>query len=218
MTDLVIFDCDGVLLDSEPVSCRIEAEALTAAGFPITAEEIAGRFVGRPAATMFLELERDFGRPIPAELQSEISRLVREELMDEPVPMPGMTALLERLDGSAICVASSSDPARLEASLAAAHLLRFFRRRIFSAVEVERGKPAPDLFLHAAARMGVEPRRCLVVEDSPAGVLAGVAASMRVVGFTGGSHCGTGHGQRLQAAGAVVVAEDVAMLATALAA
>jgi HAD superfamily hydrolase (TIGR01509 family) len=218
MTDLVIFDCDGVLLDSEPVSCRVEAETLSAAGFPITPEEIAGRFVGRPSATMFQELERDFGRAVPADLQEEIGRRVRESLIAEPVPIPGMADLLHGLGDRTTCIASSSDPVRLEASLAAADLLRFFHRRVFSAVEVERGKPAPDLFLHAAASMGAEPRRCVVVEDSPAGVLAGVAASMRVIGFTGGSHCGIGHDQRLRAAGAATVVDDATALAAALAA
>lgn len=213
--DLIIFDCDGVLLDSEALACRIDSEVLTATGFPITAEEIAERFVGRSSTHMFAELESSFGRRVPPEVQRELRTRVIAALVEEAPAMPGAAAVLDRFTAMR-CVASSSDPDRLKASLSAAGLYTCFKPNVFSAVEVPRGKPAPDLFLHAADRMGVPSQSCLVVEDSPTGVAAGVAAGMTVVGFTGGGHCGPNHAERLREAGAGTIATSMNDLARQL--
>jgi len=125
--------------------------------------------------------------------------------------MPDLVPLLDRLAVPA-CVASSSDPERLRISLGAVGLYDRFHPHIYSAVQVARGKPAPDLFLLAAERLGVAPAACVVIEDSPAGVAAGLAAGMAVVGFTGGGHCGPDHGRSLRAAGAGEVVPSMADL------
>ncbi|MDJ0934295.1 MAG: HAD-IA family hydrolase [Kiloniellales bacterium] len=199
--DLVIFDCDGVLIDSEVLVCRVGAEVFTAHGFPITAEEIARRFIGRSAAHMFGEIEKDTGRVLPETLRDDLKARVNAALAGEVAAMPGLVPLLDRLEVPA-CVASSSDPERLRAALGAAGLYDRFHPHVYSAVQVPRGKPAPDLFLHAAARLGVDPGACLVIEDSLAGVAAALAAGMAVIGFTGGGHCGPGHDEVLLEAGA----------------
>ena len=213
--DLVIFDCDGVLIDSEMLVCRVCAEVFTAQGFPITAGEIARRFIGRSAAQMFGEIEQDAGRPLTEALRDEVKGRVNAALAGEVEAMPGLGALLDRLQVPA-CVASSSDPERLRASLGAAGLYERFQPHVYSAVEVPRGKPAPDLFLHAAARLGAAPEACVVVEDSLAGVAAGRAAGMAVIGFTGGGHCGPSHGEALRAAGAGAAVRSMAELAALL--
>jgi HAD superfamily hydrolase (TIGR01509 family) len=181
--------------------CRVGAEVFTAHGFPITAEEIARRFIGRSAAHMFGEIERESGRLLPDTLRDDLKSRVNAALAGEVVAMPGLVPLLDRLQVPA-CVASSSDPERLRAALGAAGLYERFHPHVYSAVQVPRGKPAPDLFLHAAARLGAAPAACLVIEDSLAGVTAGRAAGMAVIGFTGGGHCGPDHGEALHEAGA----------------
>ncbi len=209
--DLVIFDCDGVLIDSEVLVCSVGAEVFTAHGFPITAAEIARRFIGRSAAHMFGEIEKDTGRALPETLRDDLKARVNAALAGEVAAMPGLVPLLDRLEVPA-CVASSSDPERLRAALGAAGLYDRFHPHVYSAVQVPRGKPAPDLFLHAAARLGVDPGACLVIEDSLAGVAAALAAGMAVIGFTGGGHCGPGHGEVLLEAGAGRVVPSMADL------
>ena len=209
--DLIIFDCDGVLIDSEVLACRIDAEVFTAGGFPITEEEIARRFVGRSAAQMFAEIEAGFGRPLPVSLRAEVKERLNAALASEVEAMPGVHVLLDRLTLPA-CVASSSDPARLEVSLGRAGLYDRFHPHIYSAVQVEHGKPAPDLFLYAAESLGAAVESCVVIEDSPAGVAAGIAAGMTVIGFTGGGHCGPDHAATLRAAGAGEVVQSMADL------
>ena len=202
--DLVIFDCDGVLIDSEPLACRNAAECFTEHGFPITEAEIAARFLGRSGAAMLGELQAQFGRPIPAEAlavrRQRLITLYERELK----PVAGICELLDAL-AVRCCVGSSGTPEYLQFSLGLVGLYDRFAPNVFSAAMVERGKPAPDLFLFAAAQLGVEPQACVVVEDSPAGVHAAVAAGMTVLGFTGGSHCAAGHGDTLLRAGAAAV-------------
>jgi HAD superfamily hydrolase (TIGR01509 family) len=209
--DLLIFDCDGVLVDSEVIACHAVAVALAAVGPALSAEIIGERFVGMSNQDMYAELERERGTPLPASFDAEMNRLAAERYALELQPMPGLAAALAELVPRK-CVASSSTPAMLAKKLDWAGLTRWFEGAVFSAAEVTRGKPAPDIFLHAARRMAAEPARALVIEDSAPGVVAGKAAGMTVFGFTGGSHCRAGHAERLAAAGADLVFSEMSKL------
>ncbi|WP_029010189.1 HAD family hydrolase [Azospirillum halopraeferens] len=188
MNGPVIFDCDGVLVDSEPISLRCTAAALTAAGYPIGVGEVRHRFLGISTAAMVREVERDTGRPMPPGFVDGLRHAILAAFERELRPMDGVAGLLDRLDRPA-CVASSSVPERIHMALAVTGLIDRLAPNLFSATMVACGKPAPDLFLLAASRMGaVPPAHCIVVEDSPAGVRAGRAAGMTVFGFVGGSH------------------------------
>ncbi len=182
--DLVIFDCDGVLVDSERLAIRVEAEILAGLGWPLTESDIVDRFVGRSAAHMQREIERHLGQGI--DWEGEFESRDREEVFErELVPVPGIREALDRIT-AATCVASSGSHQRLQFTLGITGLLARFRGHIFSADDVEHGKPAPDIFLHAASHMGVLPGRCAVVEDSISGVKAGLAAGMAVFAYAGG--------------------------------
>jgi HAD superfamily hydrolase (TIGR01509 family) len=213
--DLVIFDCDGVLVDSEAIVIEVEAELLTDAGFAISADEIAERFVGLSYTDMMTTLEADFGRPIPAGLSEQIQRDAIASFPERLQPIGGIADLLSGLE-AAHCVASSSDLDRVELSLKVTDLARFFEpAHVFSAQMVENGKPAPDLFLLAAKTLGVAPERCVVIEDSPHGVLAARAAGMSVVGFVGGGHARPSLRGRLEAAGATHIVDHASQMLAA---
>jgi HAD superfamily hydrolase (TIGR01509 family) len=205
---LLIFDCDGVLIDSETIACRVDAECFTEAGFPITAEDVNARFVGVSSAHMFSWMEAHHGRKLPADFPQRLKARLQEAFARELRPMPGIVELLDSMP-TARCVASSSYPDRLSFTLGRTGLLGHFAPHIFSASMVERGKPAPDLFLYAARQMGHAPQDCLVIEDSHAGVTAAHAAGMRVLGFVGGAHCRPDHGARLRDAGALDIFADM---------
>lgn len=179
--DLVIFDCDGVLVDTEPISNRIFAEMLTADGYPVDAATAGRRFMGRPTSESVREVEAELGRPLEADFTDRLERRIIDAFLTDPQPVPGVREAALALPGRR-CVASSSGHDYLREVLGAAGLVALFER-LFSTREVARGKPAPDLFLHAAASLGVAPQRCLVIEDSPAGVEAATAAGMPVVGY-----------------------------------
>ena len=202
--ELIIFDCDGVLIDSEAIASRTDAECLADIGIKMAAEEIMDRYVGISTASMLADIEARSGRVLPADFAETLRRCVAAAFEAELRPMDGVEAVLSALR-CRICVASSSTPERLRHSLSLVGLLRYFDPHVFSATQVTRGKPAPDLFLFAAARMEMSPAACLVVEDSVAGVRAAIAAGMRVVGFCGGGHCRVGHRARLLDAGASAV-------------
>lgn len=212
---LIIFDCDGVLVDSEIIACRIDAECLNEIGIAISVDEIATRYIGVSAAAIFADVETRFARKLPADFGDTLSTRLVEAFTAELKAVPGIEDALDRIS-YATCVASSSDPARIERSLLLTGLLPRFHARLFSAKSVACGKPAPDLFLLAAERMDTDPRDCLVVEDSIPGVEAGVAAGMTVIGFTGGSHCPPGHDAALRKAGAVTVCSRAADLPDAI--
>jgi HAD superfamily hydrolase (TIGR01509 family) len=201
---LTIFDCDGVLVDSEIIVCRTYVPYLAELGIEIAAEEIVDRYVGRTAETMIADLESRYGRNLPADFHQSARQRVAAAFETEPMTIEGVDTVLATFQGK-VCVASGSGPERVRRCLTLVGLLRYFEPRIFTASQVARGKPAPDLFLFAADKMGVSPRECLVIEDSVHGVAAAIAAEMRVLGFTGGSHCGPGHAERLLAAGAATV-------------
>jgi HAD superfamily hydrolase (TIGR01509 family) len=198
---LVIFDCDGVLVDSELLACRIVAEKLAAAGFPVTTEYVTEHFVGVADSEMYPLLEEKFGQPISDELRQAIIRDVTQALASELEPTAGIHDALEEIPMRK-CVASSSNARRVRQSLARTELLEFFDPHIFTADQVSRGKPAPDLFLYAAEQLQVPTHECIVVEDSRAGVQAAVSAGMPVLGYIGAGHCGADHGRLLREAGA----------------
>jgi HAD superfamily hydrolase (TIGR01509 family) len=214
---LLIFDCDGVLIDSELIACRVDAACLTEIGFPTTAAYIQAEFVGLSSRTMFERFERDHGRRLPAEFPATLQRRLAAAFDDELEAMAGVADMLPAL-GVRKCVASSSHPERLRHTLGLTGLWPHFDPHVFSASMVANGKPAPDLFLYAAAQMDVASRDCVVVEDSHAGVTAARAAGMRVLGFAGGSHCGPDHAAMLREAGADIVFDDMRRLPELLAA
>jgi HAD superfamily hydrolase (TIGR01509 family) len=185
--ELVVLDCDGVLVDSEPIAVRVEAQLLTDLGWPMDEAEVLERFVGRSDAHLLAEVERHLGRPVP-EWTARYTAALHEGLRAELVPVPGIVDALDRLDaaGLATCVASSGTMDKMRLTLGLTGLWDRFEGRISSATEVAHGKPAPDLFLLAARRAGASPSRCVVVEDSRAGVEAARAAGMRALGYAGG--------------------------------
>jgi HAD superfamily hydrolase (TIGR01509 family) len=186
---LIIFDCDGVLVDSEMLSCQCLSEELAQCGIELSANDALELFLGRSPATI-LEHYRGDRRLIPERFMPALKARVFERFALLLRPIPGVSDVLAHLK-TPCCVASSSDSERVLLSLDLTGLAGFFFNRIFTAQMVARGKPAPDLFLHAAAQMQAEPERALVVEDSVSGVLAAKAAGMAVWGFVGGSHYGS---------------------------
>ena len=208
---LIIFDCDGVLIDSELIACRADAECFAELGLPVTLDDIRERYVGISAKSMFADIEARYACRLPDDFADRIRARIEAAFEAELTAMPGIEEAIDALPG-ARCVASSSGPDRLRHALSLVGLRDRFEPHIFSATQVPNGKPAPDLFLFAARAMNVEPPASLVVEDSVAGVQAAVAAGMRVVGFTGGSHCGVEHAARLRAAGAADVFADMRQL------
>ena len=211
---LLIFDCDGVLVDSEVLSCTIDAELLTGLGIPYTTEEIAQQFLGVSLKTMIARIEAERHCKLPSDFSERLNRTLFARFETELKPIPGVREAILSLPYPR-CVASSSVPERIALSLRVTGLADLFDH-IFSATQVPRGKPAPDLFLHAAHHMGARPEGCVVIEDSPAGVQAALAAGMRVIGFTGGGHCGPDHAERLRQAGASVIVERMASLTEAI--
>lgn len=184
---LLIFDCDGVLVDSEPVSVAVLIDMLAHQGVEMTEEEAYQRFLGRSIASMTATLWEEYGIETDIDFLDHMRSALFERFRLELKAIEGMAETLDRL-AMPRCVASSSQPERIRYSLGLTGLLEKFEPHIFSATMVKNGKPAPDLFLHAASRMGVEPANCIVIEDSPAGILAAKAAGMCVFAFTGGSH------------------------------
>ena len=184
---LVIFDCDGVLVDTETVSNRVLAQVLTEFGFPVTYEECRRLFVGRSMEGVTSHVEEALGRKLQADWPSYIREKTFEAFGAGIEPVVGAREVLEALAARALpyCVASSGRFEKMRFTLGATGLLPLVEDVLFSAEEVARGKPAPDLFLHAAARMGHAPERCLVIEDSVPGVQAGIAAGMTVIGYAG---------------------------------
>jgi HAD superfamily hydrolase (TIGR01509 family) len=198
--ELVIFDCDGVLVDSEPLANEVLALLLTEAGLTTTTEEAMANYVGLSMPSVVALAEQRHGGPMPADLIERYHEGVFEAFDRELEAVEGIAEVLDELPWPT-CVASSGDHERMRRSLGRTGLYDRFAGRIFSASEVPRGKPHPDLFLHAARRMGATPRGCVVVEDSPFGVQAAVAAGMVVVGYAEGARA-----DRLAALGAVPVA------------
>lgn len=185
--DLIIFDCDGVLIDSETIAIRTLSLALAEAGVAMGPEAIARHFLGRAFAAVPAHVAAAFGTVLPPDFEAGYRARLLAAFAADLRPMPGAPALLAALRRP-FCLATSSSPARLARSLEITGLAPLLAGRAFTVSEVARGKPAPDLFLHAAARMGADPARCAVIEDSPAGIEAALAAGMQAWHFTGGGH------------------------------
>ena len=208
---MVIFDCNGVLVDSEPLATAILSQEFMRAGFPLTPDMIARYFTGRRPADMFAEVEFATGRKLPTGFAEGVAESILRRFRGELRPTLHASYALSWLRGPK-CVASSSSLERIRVSLESTGLIRFFEPNLFSANDVRNGKPAPDLLLYVAGKMGVEPAVCIVVEDSPVGVTAGVAAGMTVIGFAGASHAGSDTADQLRAAGARDVITDLRAL------
>ena len=187
--ELVIFDCDGVLVDSEPLSVRVLVATMRDLGLSMTEADCYEHFLGRSLSSLKATLRDNYKKT----LTDHQLAIMRERLYDlyraELKPIPGIAQTLEDLK-LPYCVASSSQPDRIRLSLELTGLIGYFGNRVFSSTMVEHGKPAPDLFLHAASAMGAAPEGCIVIEDSPAGFEAARRASMRAFAFVGGSHAG----------------------------
>ncbi|MDX7953504.1 HAD family hydrolase [Lichenihabitans sp. Uapishka_5] len=216
--DLLIFDCDGVLVDSEPLALQALHTVLNEAGVPATVDLVMSCF-GMKQADALRRIGAATGHPVPPDVPERLWPVTRQLFEAGLEAMPGVVDALRSLPPDLRrCVASSSQPERIRVSLALTGLAPWFEPHLFSSSAVLHGKPAPDLFLLAAARMGVMPCRCAVIEDSVFGIEAARAAGMTAFGFTGGGHVGPGHAAVLQAAGAVAVAADWAEAARLLAA
>lgn len=207
---LLIFDCDGVLVDSEALACEIDAQILTAIGLPYTAEDIARKFVGVSFKDMVARLEAEHACTLPVDLGAQIDSALFAKFETDLKPIEGVREAILSLPYPR-CVASSSTPDRIALSLRITGLANLFDH-VFSATQVARGKPAPDLFLHAAKSMSANPQDCVVIEDSAAGIQGALSAGMRVIGFTGGAHCGPEHADKLRRAGADTIIERMADL------
>jgi HAD superfamily hydrolase (TIGR01509 family) len=186
--DLVIFDCDGVLVDSEVISCRAHAATLTRHGYPITADQVLDRFLGVSDREARLIIEAELGRSLPGDFEAQMKQAALQRYADELQLVPHIAETIAAIDLPK-CVASSGTPEKIRHGLSCAGLYDLLAPHIFSATQVKRGKPAPDLFLFAAGKMAAAPERCIVIEDSIPGVTGAVAAGMTVLGFHGGSHC-----------------------------
>jgi HAD superfamily hydrolase (TIGR01509 family) len=212
---MIIFDCNGVLVDSEPIATAVAAEAFQRIGINMTPDMVARYFTGRRPADMFAEVEKAAGVQLPPKFASVLAAATLVRLSQEVRAIPHVAHALSWLRGPK-CVASSSGLDRVRVSLEATELTRFFGGNVFSANDVAEGKPAPDLFLHVAQNTGIQPSDCIVVEDSPAGVTAAVAAGMTAIGFVGGSHADEGLPGKLEQAGAITVIADMRALKAAV--
>ena len=207
---MVIFDCNGVLVDSEPIAAAVAAEEFTRAGFPLTPEVVSRYFAGRRTVDMLASVEAATRRKLPPNFAALLTAATLRRFRVELRATPHIAYALTWVRGPK-CVASSSTPDRIRLSLETTGLLRFFGNNVFSAGEVPHGKPAPDLLLHAAARMRVPPAECIVVEDSAAGVTAAHAAGMTPIGFVGSAQDAS-VGANLMAAGARTLISDMRQL------
>lgn len=206
MIGLVIFDCDGVLVDSERIANRVFAEVLNELGLSLTLEDMFDTFVGHSTEYCVEIVEQMLGRPAPIDLVQQYAERINAALAKEVKPVEGIENALAQLH-KPCCVASSGSHEKMNATLGATGLLERFENRIFSATEVSNSKPHPDVYLYAAEKMGFQPANCLVIEDTPVGVTAGVAAGMTVYGYAE-----LMKPRRLTDAGAVLTFDDMTLL------
>jgi HAD superfamily hydrolase (TIGR01509 family) len=212
---LIIFDCDGVLVDSEIIAHQLLAQMMTDLGHPMTTAESVQKFAGRSPADTLPRIEALLGRSVPDHLGQRYGGLLLERLRRDLKPVSGAKAAITNL-AYPRCVASSSSLERICLSLEVTGLAALFGSNIFSASQVARGKPAPDLYLFAARTMAVPPEHCVVIEDSALGATAGRIAGMRVIGFTGAAHATSDAARHLAAAGAHPIISSMTELPAAV--
>lgn len=207
---LLIFDCDGVILDSMRLHNEVEADVYRKRGITIAPEELGRRFSGVPLSAEFKILEEEFGCVLDAQVEIEMAERKKEVFAERLQSMPGVAEMLDVMEHLPRCIASGTRTEELKYALDLVNLQVLFAPHVYSSDMVSRGKPFPDLFLFAAEQTGGHsPDRCLVIEDGVAGVQAGRAAGMHVFGFTGGSHCDSQHAERLRSAGAHLIFSDL---------
>ena len=213
---LIIFDCDGVLVDSELIASQELAAYLSDLGRPTTGAECREAFTGISIQAVCDKVRRDWGLDLPHDFVAALRERDRHAFARDLRAIPGIFTALDALDAKGLryCVASSGTPEKVRHSLEITDLIHRFNGHLFSASQVAHGKPAPDLFLFAARSMNTSPNDCRVIEDSPAGVAGAKAAGMRVLGFTGGGHCGPNYAAKLNAADTVF--DDMAALVSLL--
>lgn len=207
----VIFDCDGVLIDSEWLACIAESEVFSELGVDVAPEYVRDNYVGMANVTMFAQFERDFGRPLPADFESRHHAKTMELFAKELKAIPGVEAVLAELD-LIKSVASNSGIRRVTSSLRYAGLERFFGNHVYSSDMVARPKPATDLFEHVLEQTGASAACTIVIEDGSSGTLAARALGMPVLAFVGGSHCTPRTSEKLLAAGAQHLFDDMSEL------
>lgn len=200
---LVIFDCDGVLVDSEPLAAEAYERVYEKHGMSGVGADIIAQCIGMKQADIIVRIRELTGHQFPEHAHDDIWAETKQLFTEKLAETEGLRHFLEALPVDR-CVASSSSLERIHHSLEITGLAPFFGEAIFSSSMVKRGKPAPDIFLHAAEKMGADPSRCVVIEDSPLGVEGAVAAGMTALGYTGGGHTYDGHADRLKSRGAVV--------------
>ena len=198
----IIYDFDGVIADSEVLANLVLAEAVSSLGLPTTLQQSFDRYMGKRSAEIVTAIEESLGRKISPTFTDDLRAVTLARFRSELREVSGAQDFILRYAHLPSCIASSSSMERLSVSLEAVRLSEAFGNRVFSADLVPRGKPHPDIFLHAADKIGLAPEYCLVVEDSPNGVRAGLAAGMCVVGLCAGAHIRPGHAERLREAGA----------------
>lgn len=212
----IIFDCDGVLVDSESIYQSAHVKFLTEMGLTVPDGQYAREYMGLPTPVYFQKLWDDYGSvygsPFPKDLEQNLKSYCHGQIVETLLPINGVTEFVEKLT-IPYAVASSTKLKFLHQKLEQTNLHGLFTPHIYSGEQVPRGKPFPDLFLHAANMLKVAPQECVVVEDSVNGVLAGVAAGMDVIGFCGGGHCSDDHPNILTQAGAIYSVHDFDELA-----
>jgi HAD superfamily hydrolase (TIGR01509 family) len=207
-TRAIIFDFDGVIADSEVLSNTVLAEIVTELGVPTTVDDAYRDYMGKRFPEVIAAIERTIGRALPPSFGEQCRTRTLERFRQALAPVAGAREFIAKFARVPRCIASSSSPDRLAACLEILDMTALFDGRVFSASDVARGKPHPDIFLHAAAQIGADPRACIVIEDSASGVIAGRAAGATVIGLLAGGHIIDGHAAKLKEAGAHHVAAD----------
>jgi HAD superfamily hydrolase (TIGR01509 family) len=215
--ELIIFDCDGVVADSETLANELLAESISRIGRPTTMEDSIRLFMGKRWEDCKRAIVDWTGEPLPPSFEADHRALSRDRMRSEVCSVPGLETFLAAHRSYQKCIASSSEHAWLNHCVDKFGLRTHFGRNLFSAADVANGKPAPDIFLYSARRMGVSPKACVVLEDSPTGITGALAAGMTAVGFLGASHILDGHAERLCLVGAHHLAKNFAEVASLLA-
>jgi HAD superfamily hydrolase (TIGR01509 family) len=208
MARALIFDFDGVIADSEVLSNTVLAEIVTELGVPTTVEDAYRGYMGKRFHEVIAAIEKAVSRTLPQSFDVQYQDRTLERFRQELAPIAGVREFITKFVDLPRCIASSSSPDRLAVCLEVLQMTALFEGRVFSASNVARGKPHPDIFLHASAEIGVSPHKCIVIEDSASGVIAGRAAGCTVIGLLAAGHIRDGHAATLREAGAHYVVAD----------